>query len=129
LSELRLYERCESVKALAHIGSTGCEPHLHPRRQCNHRRTNTPITRLRAFASTAPCTRTRCPFESSISMTPPVRSLRARLAVLPPSCIGTTVGVPTFTGNIGGFPCAALGSSNPRRDSCLQANTWLGLTL
>src|SRR6516162_440520 len=43
--------------------------------------------------------------------------------------VGTTVGVLTFTGSIGGLSCAAFGSSSPRRYSCRQANTWLGLRL
>lgn len=43
--------------------------------------------------------------------------------------VGNTVGVLTFTGSIGALAFTASALSSPRRYSCLQANTWFGLTL
>src|SRR5208283_4009965 len=132
LGELRLHESSESIEALAHVGHARCEPYLHSRRQCNHRCTRRSITRERASVSTRPCSTMLWPLLSLISM--------SREACLGSEelwlgtgrgarSVGSTVGVLTFTGSIFASHFAAGGCSNPRRYSCLQANTWLGLTL
>src|ERR1700678_3891824 len=56
LGELRLHESRESIEAVAHIGRARGEPHLHSRRQCNHRCTRRSMTRESASASTRPRT-------------------------------------------------------------------------
>src|SRR5271170_6185324 len=58
LGELRLHQCRESIEAVAHVGRTRGEPHLHSRRQCNHRCTRRSITRESASASTRPRTTT-----------------------------------------------------------------------
>src|SRR5579863_4748224 len=55
LRELRLHQCRESIEAVAHIGRSGGEPHLHARWQRNHRCTRRSMTRESASASTRPC--------------------------------------------------------------------------
>src|ERR1700722_39599 len=132
LGEVRLYQSSESIEALAHVGHACCEPHLHSRRQCNHRCTKRSITRESASASTRPCSTMLWPLLSLISMSREACLGSEELwlgTVRGARSVGSTVGVLTFTGNIFASPFAACGCSNPRRYSCLQANTWLGLTL
>src|SRR5579863_1356060 len=130
LRKLGLYECCKSIKAFAHVGRAGGEPHVGVRRQCNHRRTRRAITRASTFVSMRPCTTMPWPFASWISMASQSgldRRLWAGTSTTARS-VGSTVGVLTFTGSIGGLVGGALGSSNPCRYICRQANTWFGFT-
>src|ERR1700680_4267844 len=68
LRELRLHESRESIEAVAHVGCARGEPHLHSRRQCNHRCTRRSMTRESASASTRPRTTMLGPLRSRISM-------------------------------------------------------------
>src|SRR5580704_19704763 len=56
LRKLRLHASRESIEAVAQVGRARGEPHLHSRRQCNHRCTRRSMTRESASASTRPRT-------------------------------------------------------------------------
>src|SRR5215475_5479486 len=69
--ELLLNQKCQPIKALAHVGVAARQPHPRPARQRNHhRRSIAPITRARALASTVSSTMIRAPDASTISIRP-----------------------------------------------------------
>src|SRR3982751_3739241 len=72
----------EAVHAAAHIGVAGGQPHPHPARQRDHRRTSTCKAAVTMAGSTTPAIRTRSPCGSSISITPRVAPALGPVTVL-----------------------------------------------
>src|SRR2546429_551250 len=125
LGKLRLHQCGESIEALAQVSRAGREPHLHARRQCDHRR-KVLSTRFNSSASTAPCSRTRMPPGNSISMTPRSRVANGAFGTELTFTVGSNVGLSSFTGR-SGVLSALSARSRLRCASRRQPKTMLAL--
>src|SRR5919106_1761467 len=126
-AEALLHLQRQAVHATPHIGHPGRQPDPDATRNRDHRRTSARSAAVTTAGSTRPEMRTRLPFGSSISITPPAIMASECGAASPVSARASSTGATSTAANAGATG-TAVGRPDSVRNRLRQVKSWLVFT-